>query len=626
MTNDLNTGVTRNSQSLLTATVVAVAVIGGLYWAQAVFIPFSIAIFLAFLLSPIVKKLQGWGLGRVPAVTIVLLCATFLVGALVGSVAREMTTVIAGLPDYTSNIRKKVRALRELSERPAKRFEEFIDAISAELQLPGADRQPTTDEASGSTRPRTDGLDYRSWLPKVSYLSSAAEAITSIVIILVLVLFMLLNREDLRDRFIWFMGHGRLSFTTKIVDEATQRISRYLIAQAILNTAFAAAVTISLAVMGVQYALLWGILTGLLRYVPYIGVWIGAFFPIALSLAVSEGWWQPLAIFGLYIILEIITANLVEPWLFGQSAGLSKLAVLVAAIFWTFLWGAVGLVLSTPLTVCLVVLGKYSSQFRFFNVLLSDDPGLDPVVTFYQRLLARDQDEAAEIALTHTGSRPDSVYDELLIPALSNARRDRARDDISADDESFCQQAVREILEDIGESSGVSTPNEAEADDASTASQAVYVLAAPARSTSDRLALDMLHQLLDRNRWHMEVANEDTLVAELIARVAQKRPGVIVIGSLPPGGLSHTRYLCKRLRAACPDVRIIVGRWTASTSGESHDQLKKAGADAVSTSLLATRDQLNVWRPVLAHELQIQTNGEPAEGRRLTGAVAPAAK
>ena len=282
--------------------------------------------------------------------------------------------------------------------------------------------------------------------------------------------------------------------------------------------------------------------------------------------------------------------------------------MLVAAALWAFLWGPIGLVLSSPLTVCLVVLGKYVPQLKFLDVLLGDEPPLDAHVTFYQRLLARDQDEATQLVLAQAkASSPEQVYDDFLVPALNYAKRDRERDDLTESDEESVLQAMREILEDLGERREVVTQAEEaiHAEDRGNASAPIplRVLACPARDQADRLALEMLRQLLDPAKWAVEIAAVETMTADLVAQVAEQTPALVCIGALPPGGLAHTRYLCKKLRARFPEVKIVVGRWGLTGDVEANrEQLQDAGADLTATTMLETRSQLNSLLPILTQE------------------------
>ena len=314
-----------------------------------------------------------------------------------------------------------------------------------------------------------------------------------------------------------------------------------------------------------------------------------------------------MVVIGIFLVLELVSNNAVEPWLYGQSIGVSAVAMLIAAAFWTFLWGPIGLVLSGPLTICLVVLGKHVPQLEFFAVLLGDAPALDTDVSYYQRLLARDQDEAAQLVLTHAKTfPPEQVYDKLLVPALVYTKRDRERDFVTEADEQFVLKATHEVLEDLGERRSaeiLAAKIGPVAGEAQSSRSRVRILACPARDHADKLALEMLRQLLNPAEWDVEVTAVETLTAELVALVSGKTSALVCIGALPPGGLAHTRYLCKRLRAQCPGLKIIVGRWGLEDNVEANrEQLQEVWADLVTTTLLETRKLLNDWLPVLAYE------------------------
>ena len=362
-----------------------------------------------------------------------------------------------------------------------------------------------------------------------------------------------------------------------------------------------------LLLIGVKYALLWGFLAAMLRYLPYIGPYLAAIFPISLGLAMFDGWGTVLMVAVLFVVLELIVANAVEPWLYGQSMGVSEIALLVAAAFWAVLWGPIGLVLSSPLTVCLVMLGRYVPQLEFLAVLLGDEPALDSSVSFYQRLLARDQDEAEELVLEHLKTESaDEVYDNMLIPTLKAAKLSRGRGDIGDADEQYVFRSIREIVEDLGERRDMANDADTETAAGERIRQSdqpaqVRVLGCPAHDGADQAALEMLQNLLDPARWSLELVAPDTLTAELLELVAEKEPGLVCIAATPPGGLAHTRYLCKRLRAKFPELRIVVCRWgPRASAASSPGQLEEAGADAITTTLLETRQQLASLLPVLA--------------------------
>lgn len=614
----------QRAQTAMAATMIGVVVVGALYWAQVVFIPLALALFLAFLVSPFVRILQRRGLGRIPSVVAVVLLAALLLGGLGSLVAWQVTGLLAKLPDYTTNIQGKIRSLRELGSG-SQRLEKMIDDVEeAWKPKPPAREGEPADKAAGvpAPPPKPQSLPWIDYLP--GYVGSSVTAVASLALALVLVVFMLVKREDLRNRFIRLVGHRRMTGTTRALDDAGERISRYLLMQLVVNSAFGLAWGLGLFLVGVDYALLWGLLAAVLRYIPYLGSWVAGLVPITLSLAMFPGWVQPLFLIGLFLVLELVTSNFMEPWLYGHSMGVSGVAQLVSAALCAFLWGPVGLVLSAPLTVVLLVLGKHIPQLEFFDVILGDQPALAPDVTCYQRLLARDQDEATQLVLARAGTcPPDQVYDDLLVPALNYLKQDRERDNVSEADEQYVLRATREIAEDLGErqaaaaAKAVATaPGEA---GVAPAYRPVKLLLCPGQSEGDRLVLEMFQQMLDPAHWEIEVLALNLLASELVAQVGEKDPAVVCIGALPPGGLAHTRYLCKRLRAGLPGVRIVVGRWGLKNDvDENQQRLREAGADQVETALLETRTHLSAWMPVLAPpDVKTSADDPATNGKRV---------
>jgi hypothetical protein len=345
--------------------------------------------------------------------------------------------------------------------------------------------------------------------------------------------------------------------------------------------------------------ILWGFLAATLRFIPYVGPALAASFPIALSLAVFEGWWQPILVAGLIAVVELINYMVLEPWLYGQSAGVSAVALLVAIAFWTWLWGPVGLLLATPITVCVGVLSKYVPQLDFVGVLLGDEPVLEPYTQYYQRLVAHDQDDATALVEAYLREHPpETIYDTLLIPALHAAKRDRAQDILSEADVQFILTATRTILDDLGPhllpagapAAGVSTATTDR--QRPTPLPKVPILGCPAYDEFDELGLHMFRRLLDPALYAVEVVSAEKLAAEVIATVEAQGISLICIGAVPPGGLTQTRYLCKRLRASFPEVKILLGRWGSAEDREAQQELlRAAGIDEIATTLLESRTQ-----------------------------------
>jgi hypothetical protein len=421
------------------------------------------------------------------------------------------------------------------------------------------------------------------------------ERLASGGLAIVLVIFMLLQREDLRNRLIRLIGYGRLTVTTKALEEASQRISRYLLMQSIINASFGITVAIALSLIGLPYALLWGFLAAILRFIPYVGPWAAAIMPGILSIIVFEGWMWPALVVAVFLALELVANMILEPRLYGESAGVSEVGLLIAVAFWTWLWGPIGLILATPLTVCVVVLSKYVPQLNFISVLMSDEPVIKSNISYYQRLLAGDQDEATEIVEEHLKNHPlEETYNDVLVPALNYAKRDRNLGRLAENDQQFVYRATREILEDLnGFKPGASNPAEVAliGHTSTVTTPVVRIVGCPARDDADELALLMFRHLLDPGRYELIVLPEETLASEVIDHIAEKAPALVCISSLPPGGLAQTRYLCKRLRGRFPHLRIIVGRW-GSQNENSGDSLLAAGADKIGTTMIETRDQV----------------------------------
>jgi predicted PurR-regulated permease PerM len=561
-----------------------IALVGAaLYWLQTVLIPLALAVLLTFLLSPVVSTLQRRGLGRVPSVLVTVLLALSLLGGIGWTLTRQLVTLADELPRYSQNLHHRIADLRGASKGgPVEKIQKAVEDVVGEIQKT---------DTLGVTRqkPVAVALEAPSILVHVPNL---LQALASGGVVAVLVIFMLLERRELRDRVILLIGYRRMTATTKALDEAGARISRYLLMQSIINGSFGVAVGLGLFLIGVPYAVTWGFLAAALRFIPYLGPIVAALLPLALSLAVFPGWLQPALVAGLFLVLEPITGSVMEPWLYGQSAGVSHVALLIALTFWTWLWGPVGLLIATPLTVCLIVLGKHLPALGFIVVLMGDRPVIETKARYYQRLLARDQDEAVDIveAYVNTDGR-ESVYDTVILPALYYAKQDRDRGLLSESDAQFVVQATREILDVLAHD----TPALAERDpgDHPGTDTRVQIVGCPARDDEDVLALEMVRRLLDPARYRMEVSRSGMLVAEVLAWVDLHRPALLCIGAVAPGGLSQARHLCKRLRSQCPELKIVVGRWGLHDEKDADcQQLLAAGADHVETTVLDTQRTL----------------------------------
>jgi predicted PurR-regulated permease PerM len=562
--------------------IIALVVVG-LYWLQAVLIPLALAVLLTFMLSPVVSTLHRRGLGRVPSVLVTVLLAISILGGIGWTLTRQMVRFADELPRYSSNIRHRIADLRGASKGSSvEKVQKAVADVVGEIQKTGT-------PSATPQKPLAVVLETSSILV---HLPNLLHALAAAGVVTVLVIFMLLERLELRDRVILLIGYRRVTSTTRALDEAGARISRYLLMQSLVNGSFGVAVALGLFLIGVPYAVTWGSLAAALRFIPYLGAFVALLLPLAISLAVFPGWLEPALVVALFLVLELITGSVLEPWLYGQSAGVSQVALLIALTFWAWLWGPVGLLMATPLTVCLIVLGKHLPALKFLVVLMGDRPVIEAKARYYQRLLARDQGEASDIveAYVNTEGR-ESVYDTVILPALYYAKQDCDRGLLSEDDAGFVGQATREILDVLASNSPA--PTGSEPGDSPPTDPPVRIVACPARDEADVLGLEMVRHLLDPAGYQMEVSRAGMLAADVFALVDLHRPAVVCIGTVAPGGLSQARHLCKRLRSKWPELKIVVGRWGLPDEMDADCQeLLAAGASHVETTVLDTRRTL----------------------------------
>jgi predicted PurR-regulated permease PerM len=450
---------------------VGVIAIAALYFGRDVFVPMALAILLSFALGPPVVLLRRWHINRVlsvMSVVILVFAAILCIGALIGS---QLEQLAENLPGYQANITEKIHSLRDTTANSGvvSRTVTMLSDLGNEITRPR--------EKMGRPAPNQPGAlmaDARQQKPvpveirpsdptPIQLILQVAgpllQPLATAGIVIVFVVFFLLQRQDLRDRFIRLAGARDLRRTTQALDDAAHRLSRYFLIQAGINASLGVLIGTGLWFIGVPNPVLWGILAMLLRFVPYIGPVIAAAFPAALAVAVDPGWSMLFWVVGLFVVAEGITGQIIEPWLYGQSTGLSGVAVVVAAAFWTLLWGPVGLLLSTPLTMCLVVLGRHVEHFQFLEVLLGDRPPLEPEESFYQRLLVDDPDEAAHQAEAFLKSKPLSAYyDEVAIKGLGLAQLDVNRGALDHAHRARIKEAVEWVIDDLSDHDDATEP------------------------------------------------------------------------------------------------------------------------------------------------------------------------
>jgi predicted PurR-regulated permease PerM len=581
--------------ALLTFIVAVVTVLAGLYWAQSVVIPLALGILLTTIAAPVVKLIERTGLSRIPSVVALTVVVSAVGLGLGWLIYAQMSQLVAELPQYQENIVAKIGSVRSvLHPRASKSWDRMMESVSKSLHGDEEPQAATLDEKNveGKAVAAPVAPQDTVWLPVATAVFRVMAEVTGYFALAVVVaIFLLVDREDARNRIIQLIGRGHITKTTKALDDATRRISQFLLMQALINASYGAALGLGLYLLGVKYAILWGVLAAVLRYVPYVGGSIAALFPITQALAQFPSWWPALAIIGLVLLLELIINNFVEPRLFGQSIGVSSVALIVAATFWTFLWGPVGLIMAGPLTVCLVVLGKYVPALSFLNVLLGEESPLETEVVLYQRLLAKDEIETERIM--DEAFKEHSlleVYDSLVFPVAASAGADRENGLLSSDDEAYVINALTDIMSANADPLG-STPPPSET------TQQVRLLVVAARGGRDRLGITALLGTLHPAKYQLVQASDKMIGAEIVALAEEEEVEGVCISSLPPGGLSHTKYLCKRLRARLPKVKLFVGHWSEdSANGQGWSGVE---ADVVVHSLQDMLHQLEAWKPVL---------------------------
>lgn len=570
----------RAQRSGLPPALIAAIVIAALYFGKEILVPFALAVLLSFLLTFPVTWLERWKLGRTPSVIAVLLIAFALGSGLIWLGASELSGIVERLPEYQTNIAKKLQRLRNPAGPGLSRALNSLESLEAGLnenrQAPSGSGQspaPVPVEVVSSNSGFLASLGVLS--PSLIHDAAIAGAV------LVLTLFMLINRGQLRNRLFRLMGQGHLVVMTTALDDAANRVSRYLLTQSLVNSTFGCLLGLGLYGIGVPYAPFWGVLGACLRFIPYVGTLIAGACPVILSLAVFSGWQRPLLVVGLFAGIEGVTSSVVEPWLYATRTGISSLAILLSAAFWTLVWGPIGLVLSTPLTVCLAVLGRHLPPLEFLHVLLGDEPVLAPAIQYYERLLALDEDGASELAETYLKEKTlVDVYDSMLIPALYAAEQDRHGERLDKERAAFVFQSTREIIDDVGEDA--KAVPETQGDQPVRSMSFVCV---PARDEADELVSLMLAHVLRQAGHYVDVvplgSGDDWL-----NRALNKGVDAAFVSALPPFAIFQARAACRKLRRHDPQLKIVLGLWNSPLASEKiKERLGSACTDSIATSL-----------------------------------------
>lgn len=583
--------------ALASPIVVAAIVVAGLYVGREILIPIAIAVLLSFVLAPVVNLLRRMRLPRLPAVILAVL-TTLGIGGAIGTLIGVQVADLAGdVPRYRDVIERKVDGLRE---SPIGRITDYVANVGRAFHHAGEEQAQAAKDRAAAPSPGANGpakpedkalvVEMKERQPgpfelASTLLSPTLQPLATAGIVFIVLLFILMQREDLRDRMIRLAGSSDLHRTTVAMDDAARRLSRYFLSQLALNTAFGLVVGVGLYLIGVPNPVLWGIFSALMRFVPYIGAFLSALFPLALAAAVDPGWNMVIATAILFLVLEPIVGQIIEPMLYGHSTGMSPFAVLISALFWTWLWGPVGLLLSTPLTVCLVVLGRHVDKLEFLDVLFGDRPALTPVENFYQRILADDPEEAQEQADIILKTRSlCAYYDDVAIEGLELAARDAARGVLSSDQKEAIRECLSELVADLESRDDVPAEEGTEASELPPAAwrQEGAVLCVAGRGFVDVSVAGILAQLLRKRGIGARVVP----FAE-VARVRMDAfdPGqaqmICILSLAISGEPTHLRRLVRRLRARLPGVPVAVGLWRADDGASEEAALRDAvGADS----------------------------------------------
>ena len=583
----------------LVAVVVGAVVIAALYIAQDVLIPMTLAVLLSFVLSPLVDLLRRIGLWRVPAVALsvfVALGAIGLIGTLLGN---QATTLAADVPHYVEVVQNKLESIQAVATIRLASLTRLLDGGKPATTPPIV---PAVRPRRGNTDPPVlpGGTQQQPLVVELAPPSSSVLAVARAVIepllgplettaiVLIVAVFILMQREDLRDRFIRLVGSRDLHRTTIAMDDAGQRLSRYFVSQLAVNACFGVVIGVGLWLIGVPFAVLWGVLAGLLRFAPYVGPLLAAVAPLTLAAAVDPGWWTTIYVALLFVIIEPFTGYVVEPLLYGHSTGLSPMSVIVAAVFWTWIWGPVGLILSTPLTLCLVVMGRHAKSLEFLDVLLGDRPALSEVNRFYQRTLADDPDEALNQAEKMLADRSlVDYYDSVVVPGLKLAAADEARGTISRQRAAEMTRSILAVIGDLEEHVDAKHTGTSNPDRIIPETSTGLVACVAGRGPFDDAVSAMLAQLLVQRGVAARKILHTSVSRETIAQLDLSAVKVIAVSYLELGGApAQLRYLIRRLRHRAPHATVIAGLWPTGAAVLNEPEAQKAlGGDRYVASM-----------------------------------------
>ncbi|MEM5327173.1 AI-2E family transporter [Paraburkholderia sp. JHI2823] len=558
----------------LASVITGVVVVCGLYFGQAVLIPITLSVLLSFLLAPLVTALRRFHVPQFIAILVAVLSTVLALAGVGALIAAQVYQLSASLPQYQEEIEQKVQTVQQ---KTVGRADSLMARAAATLQrvTPTPPPAPLQPRGRAARNQPQQPMPVEVHTPAPTPLQLAQRALAPALapletgfIVLVVTIFILFQREDLRDRLISVFGSEDLHRTTTAINDASQRLSRYFIAQLGVNVSVGGVIALGLAGIGVPGALLFGAVAALMRFVPYIGIWIAAIMATIVAAATQPQWTMAVTTLIFFIVVDVVAGQFAEPMLYGRRSGLSPLAVVVAAIFWSWLWGPVGLVLSTPLTLCIVTLGRYVDRLHFLTILLGDQPALTPAQTCYQRLLADDPHEALlQADRLLTSMRLIDYYEQVVFEGLRFARNDALRGVLPAEQVARINQALLDIVEDLesvddsrhAAPEGSGEESAARADEFTLSPVAGEVLCVPGRGAFDEVAVAIVGQLLMRRNIPCAATTYDEVRATRGAVIDERAPVICVVSLDAPESAPYLRNLVRRLRERASDSTIVVG-------------------------------------------------------------------
>ena len=571
--------------------VIAAVVVSGIYFGRPVLMPLALAVLMSFALAPLVGLLKRWHLGNVVPVLISVLLAIVVLTSLGGFMGAQLAKLAAELPGYQTNLSHKIESVvgGAVNNNTIMRLNRTIENLAE--QITGGRKAEEAATANDPVKPVPVIIRRTSvapWSMAQTVLGPLLAPLGLIVLVLVFVGFILLQKDDLRDRIVRLAGSGDMQRTTIALDEAAARLSRYLLLQTCTNLCFGLVIGVGLWLIGIPNAGLWGLMTGLMRFVPYVGVPLAFLFPFALALAVDPGWSMMVQTMLLYLVVDAVTGQAIEPFLYGRSMGLSAVAVVVAAVFWTWLWGPVGLLLSTPLTMCFVVFSRHVESLKFLDVMLGDRPALRAEESLYLRMLANDPDEAADEAESFLKQNSlGAYYDEVAARALMLAQTDVDRGVLDHVRQERIHDAIKGLIVNLSH-----RKDDQAGSDLSHAwrnPDLEPVLCVAGRGPLDEAAALLLVDMLGKYGIGARVVSSDETSATNIRELAGEGVQLTCVSYLEPGTFKNARYQVRRLRKHMPGVPIIAIFWgLAGDDSRYLDGIEATESDIVTTGLTET--------------------------------------